>query len=467
MGNDDIIRPPKLATPIASTSGTQSNQNVSSVNELEMLIGSIVQSTLQRQGKEMINSILNPNADNLNFTDQVIDAQHQNNLNDLDRIPDIVRSLKDFTGEPGQFSSWRKSVDRILQIYDPIRGTPKYYGIISVIRNKIVGPADAVLESYNTPLNWPCITRCLTLHYADKRDLGTLEYQMTSLVQGNLSIQEFYQSVYMHLSLILNKISGMEIGNDSLNLLMQTYRDKALDTFVRGLKGDLPRLLGIREPVDLPQALHLCLKLENQNFRTHYAISNQTTSRKFSHPPPIPPRRHNLNNNYNPQQHKLVPFYPQLAHTPPPTNFYQKPNQYKQHPFGYNHNYQQQNRLVSPQRPFMPKPQQKPEPMDIDHSVQTKAVNYMNRPQQNQFNGKRPPPNSAQFNPNKYQRNFHINSNNSDQYEQPPPQHPEHHEYLENTIEAQQYFATESQHLMSDNIETDDGIDFSDIHFLE
>lgn len=44
----------------------------------------------------------------------------------------------------------RKSVDRILKIYDHLKGTLKYYGILSVILNKIVGHADIALESYNT-----------------------------------------------------------------------------------------------------------------------------------------------------------------------------------------------------------------------------------------------------------------------------------------------------------------------------
>lgn len=93
----------------------------------------------------------------------------------------------------------------------------------------------------------------MTLHYANKGDLGTLQYQMTSIIQGEKSIQTFYQKDYTHLSLIRNKIRCMGIGRKSATLLTQTYRDKALDTFVRGLSGDLPRLLAIREPADLPQ----------------------------------------------------------------------------------------------------------------------------------------------------------------------------------------------------------------------
>lgn len=49
----------------------------------------------------------------------------------------------------------------------------------------------------------------------------------------------------------------MDISRESATLLTQIYRDKALDTFLRGLNGDLPKLLGILEPSDLSQALHL------------------------------------------------------------------------------------------------------------------------------------------------------------------------------------------------------------------
>jgi len=78
---------------------------------------------------------------------------------------------------------------------------------------------------------------------------------MTSLIQGNQTVSEFYQRVYTHLSLILNKITCMEMSRDSMDLFAKSYQEKALDTFVRGLNGDLPRLLGSREPDDLQSAL--------------------------------------------------------------------------------------------------------------------------------------------------------------------------------------------------------------------
>lgn len=73
----------------------------------------------------------------------------------------------------------------------------------------------------------------------------------------------------------------MDIGQESLCFLIQMYRDKALNTFVRGLKGGLPKLHGMTEPVDLPKAIHLCMKLENQHFRSNYANNVQSRQNYF------------------------------------------------------------------------------------------------------------------------------------------------------------------------------------------
>lgn len=355
------------------------------IEDLTALISRVALDIFNNQGPQIVQATLNPNANLNNVSDQIIEDRHRGNLGDLDKIPDVVKCLKDFSGQPGEFSSWKKSVDRILAIYEPLKGTPKYYGILSVIRNKVVGNADIALESYNTPLDWPSMAKCLTLHYADKRDLATLEYQMTTIVQGNRSIPEYYQQVYTHLSLMLNKLGSMDMSNESLHMLTQSYRNKALDTFIRGLNGDLPKLLGVKEPADLPQALHLCLKLENQNVRASHAYN----SRKFQ-----PTFKGNA-------AQAGRPFYPEIAHFP-------QANQTRNF---FNHR-EQHN--TNPPRP--PKPQPRPEPMDVDPSMHSRRINYMNRPQQNQFVGKRPQQ-SAYQQQNKNQRTFHINTSIEDREE--------------------------------------------------
>lgn len=379
-----------------------------------------------------------------------------------------------FFGNPTEFGSWKKSVERVLKIYETLKGTPKYFGILNVVRNKITGNADIALESYNTPLNWDCIIKCLTTQYADKRDLGTLEYQMSSMTQGNSSVQDFYKEVYAHLSLILNKIACLEESEPAIHLLTKTYRDKALDTFVRGLRGDLPRLLSMREPKDLNEALHLCLKLDNQQFRTQHANNSNRT------PPHILHRKQHNQNQI---------FYPQLAYYPQKPNYirpnYDTRNNSRLPQFGQGLNPQSNNtsnnRFFNPQiaqnqsayltkynlqPPPRPTQQKPPVPMDIDPSMRSRTVNYMNRPAQNnnRFSGIRPPPQSAQIHqPSKLQRINHIEPNNKNETLSDdlsncniePQQEIEQDEDLTEYLE--QYFEQD------DSQENE----FTDIHFLD
>lgn len=167
-------------------------------------------------------------------------------VEELDKIPDVVKSIREFSGRAGEFSSWRKSVERVLALFESIKGSGRYFAILHTIRTKIVGEADTALDSYRTPLDWVRIRKCLMMHYSDKRGIGTLEYQMTTMFQDNRTITEFYQAVYQHFSLILDKIACLELDESSILSMTSAYRDRALDTFVRGLKGDLPRLLSVR-----------------------------------------------------------------------------------------------------------------------------------------------------------------------------------------------------------------------------
>lgn len=370
MSTDNILRAPILQLNETQPSGSGS-ENYINFEQLKEVIAQTVRSETQ----QIFDQITHANV-KLRHSDQTIDPKYLNNLNDMDKIPDVVKSLREFSGQPGEFGSWKKSVERILKIYNHLKGTPKYYGIISVIRNKITGQADTALESYNTPLNWEEISKCLTLHYADKRDLGTLEYQMTTLIQKNSSIPEFYEQVYRHLSLILNKLSSMDMSQESMNVMTQAYRDKALDTFVRGLRGDLPRLLSMKGPTDLPEALHLCLKLENVQYRVQHSHSNLRNSHLA--PPPLPlPRRFSpqpQRNYYNPQTRK---YYPELQNNP------QAPQSYPHFPPKFQSPRYSQNCVQQPPKPFNGNYLPRPEPMDVDRSMNSRQINYQNRSQIN------------------------------------------------------------------------------------
>lgn len=429
-----IIRPPVLNLGGQNNEGQNINVNPISRQNLEDIVERIARRILVEN----------------NTAPGLVDEQinNQEEIGDLDKIPDIVKSLKDFAGNPAEFSSWKKSVDRIMQIYSNQRGTAKYFGIIHVIRNKIIGEADTALESYNTPLNWEAISKCLTTHYADKRDIGTLEYQLTSLIQGNKTTVEFYQEIFGHLSLLLNKINCMDAGPETVNVLTESYRRKALDTFIRGLNGDLPRLLGIKEPRDLPEALHLCQKLENQNFRSDYASRNhQNLARKTT---ANAPQRLNIQNSF--AKHSNPRVAPQTHQTSQNFRYYQPPT-FQNYQEVINHqnynppryvapppqNYQPRY-VAPPPRPVAPKPLPKPVPMEIDSTIQTRQVNYMNRPIR--------------------QNNYHTTTEELEDKELKENSH-------ENEQSLEEYYSEYEQQYSHFETEKElDSVELADVHFL-
>lgn len=390
--------------------GASCSNTTNTTTALEDIILSAVKSVFSKEGKQLVNEVMSPNRDFINAKEQsyippVITSSEGDRI-----VSDLIKTIRDFSGNSSEFGSWRKSVDRFLAYYKNLENTNKYFALLMAIRNKIIGHADEVLESYNVPLNWNAIRSCLTWHYADKRDLRTLEYQLLSITQGRLTVTDFYQEVYSHLTLILNKISCMEETPEALKVLGDMYREKARDAFINGLNGDLPRLLAVKEPQDLAHALHLCEILENQhnygrNRVNTRRMQNNNNNNYFNQRPPLPPKPKYNNNNYHSNHRNNNPWRMQ--------NFYQEQpvQQYRYQP-------QQQtpNNNWSPPRPFAPKPQPKPEPMDVDESVRTRQINYMNRPQFNNHQVKRPF-NGSDRNIKKQQRLFHIDQEEQNNYE--------------------------------------------------
>lgn len=78
-------------------------------------------------------------------------------LKDISRLPDSVKELQAFDGNPVQYVSWVHSVESILSDFKVVKNKPIYRAILQHIRQKVRGAADAALISYNilTPTGLP------------------------------------------------------------------------------------------------------------------------------------------------------------------------------------------------------------------------------------------------------------------------------------------------------------------------
>lgn len=328
---------------------------------------------------------------------------------DLGKIPDFVRDVKPFTGDPTKLVDWICDVEAILRTYRENGATMAQMNIIErTIRRKIEGEAADILNSNNIASNWNEIKNALILYYKDQRDVKTLDYQLTSIKKMvNENLSSYYSRVNELLSLIIAQAKTDDTMRLNAAAHINYFREKALDAFIRGLDKPLNILLKSSNPATLSQAYNFCIEYYNLDIRSapfRNELGEQpipkpralaeVTSRmqiqpKLPLPPPLPPRRHpTFQNNprpfqgysTNPFQNNFQPYrgFPpyQSPNNPFRQNTYQHNppnNPFRPNPFQNN----------SPNNPFRQNKFQKPEPMDVDTSQQTRAINYGNRPMMN------------------------------------------------------------------------------------
>lgn len=321
----------------------------------------------------------------------------ETDLKDISRLPDSVKELRTFEGNPTQYVSWVHSVETILKDFEIVKEKPIYRAIIQSVRQKIVGAADTALVSYNVfDSDWAEIKRILSLHYADKRDIQTLEHQLNQLSQGNSTVDEFYSTVNHQLSLIINKLKTESYSEETIKALVGTYRNRSLDIFIRGLKPDLSRMIIIQRPGTLPEAYSACLELQNLTMRNNiiYArtkpYESVSTEPTYRPGPSRPPKSFSPRSSWQNQSSR-------------PRNFQNYNN---------GHNFQA-NKYSNYNRPALPPryPAIKHEPMEVDRSIQSRRVNYINNPRTAEKRG------SYEMNTgNKQPRLYHIETFSDDDH---------------------------------------------------
>ena len=193
---------------------------------------------------------------------------------------DIVKSIPEFDGNSTRYVSWRQAAVTAHKLYEGYEGSSKYYQVVAIIRNKIVGAADTVLSSYNTVLNFRAILARLDFSYGDKKSIFTLEQELLTLRQGSSTITHFYDEVEQKLTAILNKVLMSNQGNQQLiESLSRKYRENALRVFISGLRRPMCDILFSSRPIDLPSALALAQELETNSSRYNFATTFWNNSR--------------------------------------------------------------------------------------------------------------------------------------------------------------------------------------------
>lgn len=211
------------------------------------------------------------------------------------RIPDAIKDLPKFDGNPRLLYEFLNNVEEIL-LY--IRGTDKTpYGqiLLRAIRNKIEGQANEILNMYGTPLIWDEIKNNLILHYSDKRTETSLIRDLHNIKQFNKTIESLYGEIIELQSALCNNIQIQETDTNVIKAKKDLYAEMCLNSFLTCLNEPLGSRVRAMQPDTLATALACCIKEQN--------ISYQRFSQNHS------PHKPNHYKPYNPQQSRTYPKY--------------------------------------------------------------------------------------------------------------------------------------------------------------
>lgn len=278
----------------------ESNKSVLDTNWWENNIMAVTAEQLRAMVEVAINSALRSQKTvfekqiedlNRKFNECVVQTPTIETYRDIEIIPgrqcdetlDIVKSLPDFEGKTETYVSWRQAAQTAYKIFESSEGSSKHYQAVAIIRNKIKGPADMVLSSFNTVLNFKAIIARLDFTYSDKRPIYLIEQELSILRQGNMTLLQFYDEVEKKLTLLTNK-TIMTYDRATAATINEKYRMDALRVFISGTKKGLSDVLFSARPNDLPSALALAQEVESNHerylFASNYARSLEAKERQ-------------------------------------------------------------------------------------------------------------------------------------------------------------------------------------------
>lgn len=182
------------------------------------------------------------------------------NIYELGKVPDFVKDLREFDGRHTELMNWIADVEEILTLCVSCKISQLLGTLVQrTIRRKIVGEAAEVLNTNNISTDWKEIKEALLLHYGDKRDLFTLDFELSTMRKSNgESLTAYYGRVKETLALIIAHVQTNEKYREHAPIHTQFFNEKALHSFIRGLDKPLSFILKTSAPANLSKAYQLC-----------------------------------------------------------------------------------------------------------------------------------------------------------------------------------------------------------------
>lgn len=234
-------------TPVAGKTTTIHPKKMANLEEIQSQLQQLsmklqVSEHRQKESEDKIKNL----TDNLNRF-QSIDTpipykNIETKLASGDQIQlDSYKAIPEFSGDQKQYRSWREQVIRRMSLIEEFESHPKYEAALGIIRAKITNTASDILINNNTPYNINAMIDRLGFSYADQRPLYVVEAEMTSIKQGSKNLQDYYDAINQALNMVITKIVMTYKYADEQRSLTEQTQQKAVRTFIVGLKNAVTR----------------------------------------------------------------------------------------------------------------------------------------------------------------------------------------------------------------------------------
>lgn len=385
---------------------------------------------------EVINS--NTMEENVRATDNVTNSFTEPihvRMAQIETIPsDIIKIIPIFNGDSHLLNMFIKKCEYIILNFGYMNSFYQTEYLMHVITSRLSGKAATMVSDNEHLINdWEQLKMLLYQHFGDQRSEECLlmELESISLKPGETFL-ELCNRIQLHRSNLFAKLNST-IGIYAKDSKKEIYNHIALNVFLYNLPKGLMRIVRLKNPQTLEDALQIVM--EEVNFNNQYKmrnnlLHNDKTNSNRKIPPKQPFNLPQQRFNHNQQMNKSYNFQRS-------TNY--RPNFIRQNDMNFNRPMQGQNSYN-----FI-RPRQGQNNMNISRPM-PENNNSFYRPIQNQENYKNP----YMFYPKqKPQINYHEESpkpsTNQSLYDNPTPSTSQSYDVVDNNTKPKNFHVKASK----------------------
>lgn len=195
---------------------------------------------------------------------------------------EILKFIPLFNGDKRQLALYIKKCEYVIDLFSRRGNEDQNIYVFHAITSRLTDNAAALLSEREDIVSWSGLKDLLTQHFGDPRSEECINIELESLkIKPSESYLDFCNRIQSVRSLLISKVNILD--NPELKIAKTTiYNHTALNVFMYNLPEDMVRIVRLKAPTSLENALSIVL--EEVNFHDQY------NSRKRLH--------HGTNNNF-------------------------------------------------------------------------------------------------------------------------------------------------------------------------